>query len=81
VAAWRGPVRGPAARRGRRLHTFHVHRHSWMTADGPRDTRTVGPAASFRVRWTEDAPGTWLYHCHVEGHMARGTINRYRVRA
>ena len=27
----------------------------------------VGPAESFRVRWREDAPGTWLYHCHVEG--------------
>jgi FtsP/CotA-like multicopper oxidase with cupredoxin domain len=47
---------------------------------GARDTRTVGPAESFRVRWTEDAPGTWLYHCHVEGHMGRGMIGLYRVR-
>jgi FtsP/CotA-like multicopper oxidase with cupredoxin domain len=62
------------------FHTFHVHGHRWMTADGPRDTRTVGPAESFRVRWTENAAGTWLYHCHVEGHMARGMIGLYRVR-
>jgi FtsP/CotA-like multicopper oxidase with cupredoxin domain len=62
------------------FHTFHVHGHKWMTADGARDTRTVGPAESFRVRWTEDAPGTWLYHCHVEGHMGRGMIGLYRVR-
>ena len=36
-------------------------------ADGaPRDTQTVGPAESFKIRWREEDPGTWLYHCHVE---------------
>jgi FtsP/CotA-like multicopper oxidase with cupredoxin domain len=62
-------------------HTFHVHGHRWRGADGvPVDTRTLGPAESFRVRWREDAPGTWLYHCHVEAHMANGMIGLYRVR-
>jgi len=62
-------------------HTFHVHGHRWRGADGvPLDTRTLGPAESFRVRWREDAPGTWLYHCHVESHMANGMIGLYRVR-
>jgi FtsP/CotA-like multicopper oxidase with cupredoxin domain len=62
-------------------HTFHVHGHRWVGADGvPLDTRTLGPAESFRVRWREDAPGTWLYHCHVETHMARGMIGLYRVK-
>jgi manganese oxidase len=62
------------------FHTFHVHGHRWLAADGtPTDTRTVGPAESFRVRWTEDAPGTWLYHCHVESHMMNGMIGIYRV--
>jgi FtsP/CotA-like multicopper oxidase with cupredoxin domain len=28
----------------------------------------------------QNAPGTWLYHCHVEGHTARGMIGLYRVR-
>ena len=28
----------------------------------------------------EDAPGTWLYHCHIEQHMMRGMIGLYRVR-
>ena len=45
----------------------------------PEDTRTLGPAESFRVRWREDAPGTWLYHCHVEEHMQKGMIGLYRV--
>jgi FtsP/CotA-like multicopper oxidase with cupredoxin domain len=62
-------------------HTFHVHGHRWRTATGtPEDTRTIGPAESFRVRWREDAPGTWLYHCHVEAHMTQGMIGIYRVR-
>ena len=65
---------------GSEHHTFHVHGHRWRRRDGdPEDTRTVGPAESFRVRWREDAPGTWLYHCHVEDHMDRGMIGLYRV--
>jgi FtsP/CotA-like multicopper oxidase with cupredoxin domain len=65
---------------GDEFHTFHVHGHRWVTAAGvAEDTRTIGPAESFRVRWREDAPGTWLYHCHVERHMMRGMIGIYRV--
>ena len=65
---------------GSDFHTFHVHGHRWRTAGGvPEDTRTVGPAESFRVRWRERSPGTWLYHCHVEDHMERGMIGLYRV--
>jgi FtsP/CotA-like multicopper oxidase with cupredoxin domain len=65
---------------GSEHHTFHVHGHRWRTAAGvPEDTRTIGPAESFRVTWREDAPGTWLYHCHVEEHMDKGMIGIYRV--
>jgi FtsP/CotA-like multicopper oxidase with cupredoxin domain len=65
---------------GSEHHTFHVHGHRWRTPHGtPEDTRTVGPAESFRVRWRERDPGTWLYHCHVETHMAQGMIGTYRV--
>jgi FtsP/CotA-like multicopper oxidase with cupredoxin domain len=66
---------------GDEFHTFHVHGHKWRTDAGtPEDTRGLGPAESFRVRWREDAPGTWLYHCHVETHMAQGMIGLYRVK-
>ena len=65
---------------GSDFHTFHVHGHRWLVSDHvARDTQTVGPATSFRIRWLEDAPGTWLYHCHVEDHMMRGMIGIYRV--
>jgi FtsP/CotA-like multicopper oxidase with cupredoxin domain len=60
-------------------HTFHVHGHRWKVGGTPRDTQTVGPAESFRFRWREEDPGTWLYHCHVEDHMMRGMIGIYRV--
>jgi FtsP/CotA-like multicopper oxidase with cupredoxin domain len=61
------------------FHTFHVHGHRWRIPGAFEDTRTVGPAESFRVRWREDVRGTWLYHCHVEGHMMNGMIGIYRV--
>ena len=65
---------------GSDFHTFHVHGHRWLQADDtPRDTQVIGPAESFRVRWREDAVGTWLYHCHVEEHMMNGMIAIYRV--
>jgi manganese oxidase len=65
---------------GSDFHTFHVHGHRWQTPGNvARDTQTVGPAESFRIRWREDAPGTWLYHCHVEDHMMHGMIGIYRV--
>jgi FtsP/CotA-like multicopper oxidase with cupredoxin domain len=65
---------------GSDFHTFHVHGHRWLdVGHGSRDTQTVGPAESFRIRWREDAPGTWLYHCHVEDHMMRGMIGIYQV--
>jgi FtsP/CotA-like multicopper oxidase with cupredoxin domain len=65
---------------GSDFHTFHVHGHRWLASGNvARDTQTVGPATSFRFRWTEDAPGTWLYHCHVEDHMMKGMMGIYRV--
>jgi FtsP/CotA-like multicopper oxidase with cupredoxin domain len=65
---------------GSEHHTFHVHGHRWIAPGGvPRDTQTVGPAESFRIRWRERDAGTWLYHCHVEDHMMRGMIGIYQV--
>jgi manganese oxidase len=65
---------------GSEHHSFHVHGHRWLTPGGvSRDTQTVAPAESFRFRWRENEPGTWLYHCHVEEHMALGMIGTYNV--
>ena len=32
-----------------------------LEAEGFTVLQTVGPAETFRLRWREDAPGTWLY--------------------
>jgi FtsP/CotA-like multicopper oxidase with cupredoxin domain len=65
---------------GENFHTFHVHGHRWLNDAGvPTDVDTLGPAGTLRVRWREDAPGTWYYHCHVESHMENGMIGLYRV--
>jgi FtsP/CotA-like multicopper oxidase with cupredoxin domain len=65
---------------GSDFHTFHVHGHRWIAPGGvPRDTQTIGPAETVRIRWREEDPGTWLYHCHVEDHMMRGMIGIYVV--
>jgi FtsP/CotA-like multicopper oxidase with cupredoxin domain len=66
---------------GSEHHTFHVHGHRWVDRDGRDvDTQTVGPAETFAIRWREQDPGTWLYHCHVESHMMAGMIGTYHVR-
>jgi FtsP/CotA-like multicopper oxidase with cupredoxin domain len=66
---------------GSEHHTFHVHGHRWVASDGAdHDTQTVGPAETYAIRWREEDPGTWLYHCHVEAHMMAGMIGTYRVR-
>jgi FtsP/CotA-like multicopper oxidase with cupredoxin domain len=65
---------------GSDFHTFHLHGHRWRWNGQNVDTRTIGPAESFRFRIREDAPGTWFYHCHVEAHMMTGMQGFYRVR-
>jgi FtsP/CotA-like multicopper oxidase with cupredoxin domain len=66
---------------GSEHHTFHVHGHRWRSPFGTDvDTQTVGPAETFAIRWKEEDPGTWLYHCHVESHMMAGMIGTYHVR-
>jgi FtsP/CotA-like multicopper oxidase with cupredoxin domain len=65
---------------GETFHTFHVHGHRWLNDAGvPTDTETIGPGGSLRVRWREDEPGTWFYHCHVESHQDNGMIGLFRV--
>ncbi|MEA2392822.1 MAG: hypothetical protein QOJ82_713 [Solirubrobacteraceae bacterium] len=65
---------------GSEHHTFHVHGHRWISGGVPRDTQSIGPAETYRIRWTEQDPGTWLYHCHVEAHMMAGMIGIYQVK-
>jgi FtsP/CotA-like multicopper oxidase with cupredoxin domain len=65
---------------GELFHTFHTHGHRWLSPAGePIDNQEIGPGSSFTVRWKEDAPGTWFYHCHVESHQKNGMIGLLKV--
>lgn len=62
------------------FHTFHVHGHRWTEPGGAIvDNKTFGPGDSFRVRFIEDNPGRWLYHCHVFSHLHAGMSGWYIV--
>ncbi|KAL1640208.1 hypothetical protein SLS58_007159 [Diplodia intermedia] len=37
-----------------------------------RDTVLVYPSGNFVIRFRADNPGVWLFHCHIEWHMASG---------
>jgi FtsP/CotA-like multicopper oxidase with cupredoxin domain len=63
------------------FHTFHIHGHRWLDAGRHVDSPTIGPSESFTIKFQEDNPGRWLYHCHVASHMDAGMAGWYLVEA
>ena len=61
------------------FHVYHAHGHRWLRNDAPVDSELLGPSSTLKIRWKEDAPGTWYYHCHVDAHQHNGMIGLYRV--
>ncbi|MDI1487725.1 MAG: hypothetical protein OHK93_006997 [Ramalina farinacea] len=39
-----------------------------------RDTFMVRPNGNFVIRFRADNPGIWLFHCHIEWHIASGLV-------
>lgn len=37
-----------------------------------RDVAVVQPGSYIVMRFTASNPGLWLYHCHIEFHLAAG---------
>ena len=65
---------------GSELHTFHIHGHRWKDEAGAfADAPDLSPSQGLRARYIEDAPGRWLYHCHVMTHMQQGMVGYYTV--
>ncbi|KKY27165.1 putative ferrooxidoreductase [Diplodia seriata] len=55
----------------------HYAPNTTTTASFPRtparrDTVLVYPSSNFVLRFRADNPGVWLFHCHIEWHMASG---------
>lgn len=61
------------------LHTPHWHGNT-ETSNGMRsDMIQLLPGMMMVSDMVPDAPGTWLFHCHVNDHIAAGMLARYRV--
>jgi FtsP/CotA-like multicopper oxidase with cupredoxin domain len=72
-------VRWRIAALGQELHVFHLHGHRWHNGVRFVDSDLLGPSTTLTVEYTEDNPGSWLYHCHVTEHMAGGMMGWYHV--
>jgi FtsP/CotA-like multicopper oxidase with cupredoxin domain len=61
------------------LHTPHWHGNV-VTVEGMRmDVVDLLPASMVIADMVPDNPGVWLFHCHVNDHLAAGMQARYRV--
>ncbi len=39
-----------------------------------RDTVLLQPNGNLVLRFRSDNPGVWMFHCHIEWHLAQGLI-------
>jgi len=63
-------------------HPFHIHGHSFYILGTPdelnlknpplKDTINIWPNAEQVIQWQATNPGHWIFHCHVEWHLAGG---------
>ncbi|WP_199881187.1 multicopper oxidase domain-containing protein [Streptomyces sp. CB03911] len=75
-------VRWRIACLGEEFHVFHIHGHRWRSRQGYQgwvDSQIIGPSTTLTIEYTEDNPGSWIYHCHVTHHMTGGMVGRYVV--
>ena len=61
------------------LHTPHWHGNTVLVGGMRMDTVDLLPASMVVADMTPDDPGTWLFHCHVNDHIAAGMLSLYRV--
>ena len=60
-------------------HTPHWHGNTVMVAGQRTDVLSVTSAQMITADMVPDAPGIWLYHCHISDHMLAGMSARYQV--
>lgn len=70
---------------GHMAHPVHGHGHSFklVATDGNavpeglewvKDTFLIGPAERLDLEFDANNPGVWMFHCHIEHHMANGMM-------
>jgi len=60
-------------------HTPHWHGNTVLTSGRRTDVLVVTSAEMITADMQPDAPGIWLYHCHISDHMLAGMVVRYQV--
>ncbi|HEU5401375.1 MAG TPA: multicopper oxidase domain-containing protein [Terriglobales bacterium] len=60
-------------------HTPHWHGNTVVVAGQRTDVVSVLSAQMVTADMVPDAPGIWLYHCHISDHMLAGMVARYQV--
>jgi manganese oxidase len=60
-------------------HTPHWHGNTVLVAGQRTDVVSITSAQMITADMVPDAPGIWLYHCHISDHMLAGMMARYRV--
>jgi len=60
-------------------HTPHWHGNTVLVAGQRTDVLVVTSAQMVVADMVPDAPGIWLYHCHISDHMLAGMVARYEV--
>ena len=60
-------------------HTVHWHANTVMLDRNTVDVVPLNAAEMHTTDMVADNPGTWMVHCHVEGHLALGMYGHYRV--
>jgi len=61
------------------FHTPHWHGNTVLSHGTRRDTIPLLPMGTETVDMVSDAPGLWLFHCHLDDHMEAGMMARYEV--
>jgi FtsP/CotA-like multicopper oxidase with cupredoxin domain len=61
-------------------HTPHWHGNTVLVAGQRTDVLAVTSAQMVTADMVPDAPGIWLYHCHISDHMLAGMVARYEVK-
>ena len=61
------------------FHTPHWHGNTVLSHGTRRDTLFLLPLGTETADMIADAPGLWLFHCHLDDHMEAGMMARYEV--
>ena len=61
------------------LHTPHWHGATLLSRGHRVDVTDIFPASVETLDMTADAPGVWMYHCHVNDHLDAGMTTVFVV--